>query len=137
MPTENKGDTLADLKAKDIDNWQHLMKQKGERFFYDKMQTAFGAYGEFLRQALIRVCDVDMRAVINKAKNPDQGGHILDAALAQKGVQVEERNYKNSTDHDRAGLYVYKNNEIAAFIGKIQKHQIMNKLQIYTTERIS
>ena len=137
MPHENKGDTLADLKAKDIDNWQHLMNEKGERFFFPDMQLAFGAYGEFLRQAIIRVCGIDMRRIINKAKNPDQAGHLMDRELNKHGVKVEERNYKNEEDINRSGLYIYKNNEIAAFVGKIKPNPLMNKLEIYTTERLS
>ena len=113
------GDTLGDLKNRDIDNLQFLLDNK-QTSVYKSATDAYVAVGEMVRQAALRG-GLDLKALMDMSINSDDGGDMVDEAMEQTGVRIETREYKGSIDRWRSGIYVYKNNEILAFIGAVTK----------------
>jgi len=111
------GDTLGDLKNRDIDNLQFLLDNK-QTSVYKSATDAYVAVGEMVRQAALRG-GLDLKALMDMSINSDDGGDMVDEAMEQTGVRIETRNYKDPIDKWREGIYVYKNNEILAFIGAV------------------
>lgn len=113
------GDTLGDLKNRDIDNLQFLLDNK-QTSVYKSATDAYVAVGEMVRQAALRG-GLDLKALMDMSINSDDGGDMVDEAMEQTGVRIETRNYKDPIDKWREGIYVYKNNEILAFIGAVTR----------------
>jgi len=113
------GDTLGDLKNRDIDNLKFLLDNK-QMHVYRNATEAYAAVGEMVRQAVLRG-GLDLKALIDLSINSDDGGEMVDEAMIKTGVKIETRNYKEPLDEWRSGIYVYKNNEILAFIGAVKK----------------
>jgi len=113
------GDTLGDLKSRDIDNLQFLLDKK-QTHVYRSATEAYVAVGEMVRQAALRG-GLDLKALMDMSINSDDGGDMVDEAMEQTGVRIETRNYKDPIDKWREGIYVYKNNEILAFIGAVTR----------------
>lgn len=124
------GDTLQDLKNRDIDNLEFILKNKQIHHFKDG-QAAFTASGEMMRLAVLRG-GVDLHGIMEMSNDLDAVGEMTQEAMEQNGVRIETRNYKG-VDEWRSGTYVYKNNEILAFIGGIKNGQFGGKT-IETTE---
>jgi len=123
------GDTLGDIKARDIDNLQFLMENK-KVHSYRNPAEAYAAVGEMMRQAALRG-GLDLKALMDLSINSDDGGDMVDEAMAKTGVRIESRNYEG-IDKWREGIYIYKNNEILSFIGPVTKGAF--GLTIETTE---
>jgi len=124
------GDTLQDLRDRDIDNLQYLLQNKKVHVFKNSA-SAFTASGEMVRLALLRG-GVDLHALIEMTKDPNHTNEMVTEALEQNGVVIETRPYTNPIDQWRAGVYIYKNNEILAWIGGIRKGEF--GYEIETTE---
>lgn len=125
-------DTLQDLKDRDVDNLEFLMKNK-QRHLYKDSNAAFVASGEMLRLAVLR-CGVDLAKIMELHKDLGAVGELVSEALAQNGVRIETRPYTNPIDEWRSGVYVYKNNEIVSFIGGIKAGEL-GGFYIETTEQ--
>lgn len=126
------GDTLQDLKDRDIDNLQYLLEKKETHLFKDA-QAAFTASGEMVRLAVLR-CGVDLHKLMEATDDLDAVGEMVAEAMEQNGVRIEDRPYRNAIDHWRSGVYIYKDNEIASWIGGITKGENGIGFTITTTE---
>jgi hypothetical protein len=124
------GDTLQDLKDRDIDNLQYLLKNKKVHVFKDA-SAAFVASGEMIRLALLRG-GVDLHALMAMTKDPAHVNEMVEEALAQNNIVIETRPYQDPVDQWRSGVYIYKNNEILAWIGGIKKGTFGHEIE--TTE---
>ena len=112
-------DYLGDLKDRDVDNLQYLLKNKST-YWYRTSQDAFTATGEMMRLAILR-CGLDMKAMMEISETPEVAGDIVQEAMEKLGIVIETRPYKNPIDEWRSGVYIYKNKEIMAFIGGIKE----------------
>jgi len=97
---------------------------------YRNPAEAYAAVGEMMRQAALRG-GLDLKALMDLSINSDDGGDMVDEAMAKTGVRIESRNYEG-IDKWREGIYIYKNNEILSFIGPVTKGAF--GLTIETTE---
>ena len=110
MPHEFKDDTLDDIKARDILNLELFLKKKGRH--YGKFDSSVAAHlfqGQRLAEILKKV-GVDLPRAAN---DPD---YKIQEIMDQNNIKVESRVYE-SEDEWRSGMYVYKGNEIAGFVG--------------------
>jgi len=110
-------DTLKDLKDRDIDNLQYLLKNKQIHVFKTSALATI-AVGEMLHAAVLRA-GLDLTALMGLAETSDEAGEMVDEAMRGVGLRIETRPYTNEEDKWRSGIYVYKNNEILAFIGAV------------------
>ena len=124
-------DTLGDLRDRDVDNLEYLMKYK-QTHWYKTSEDAFVATGEFVRLAVLR-CGLDLAAIMNIAEAPEVAEEMVQEALDKGNIVIETRPYTNPIDEWRSGVYVYKNNEIASFIGGIKRGET-GGFSIDTTE---
>lgn len=113
------GDRLQDLKDRDIDNLEHLLKSKKTHIFKDN-KDAFVEIGNMVRLAVLK-CGVDLAGIMGSTPDPSAAGEMAQEAMEQNGVRIESRKYDAEEDKWRSGIYVYKNNEIASFISGIRK----------------
>lgn len=131
MPHEFHDDTLGDLKERDVDNLQAVLKNSKEYLFF-QIQKCVSFAGEALEHALNQH-GVSIRAHLSAPE-------LLDVELQKKGIRVEHRQYEGAEDRERSGIYVYRvvgdNSEIVAFIGKPQHGRIAGTYTINTTVKI-
>jgi hypothetical protein len=108
MPHEFDTDTLDDIKQRDILNLETFLKKKGrQQRSFDKLEEANGFIGVRLAQMLLNL-GVPLESC-------DQG--LIDERLKSGNVKVEPRIYNTPDDEWRSGIYIYKDGEIAGFIG--------------------
>jgi hypothetical protein len=110
MPHEygDKSDTLDDLKWKDIDNLENLMKDRVFRTFPNKLEvTRFVSAMTF---GTLEKIGMDM--------NPNMSGSQAENRMKDLGIKIEPREAHYTGDDEwRKGTYIYKGNEIVTFIG--------------------
>lgn len=113
--------TLAEMKAHDIENLQHILK-KAKTYTFDMEQQALGFIHECLFGTLRK-----LGVIVNAKTDP----RFVDRQLRAHHVKVENRGasfYPDQKDAWRRGLYVYKTDEedmereIVAFISWQQHH---------------
>lgn len=112
MPHEFKDDTLDDIKARDILNLETFLNKKGrENKKFDSNGSAHAWQGARLVN-ILRKLGIDVpRAAVDKS-------YDIDKKMAQANIKVESRTYADNKDDEwRSGMYVYKDNEIAGFVG--------------------
>jgi hypothetical protein len=108
MPHEFDTDTLDDIKARDIYNLEMFLEGKGrQQRSFDTLEEANKFIGLRLAQMLLNL-GVPL-------ESRDQG--LIDERLKSGNVKVEPRIYNTPDDEWRSGIYIYKDNEIAGFIG--------------------
>lgn len=111
MGDEFKDDTLGDLKARDIENLERVLKDR-TRHLFKSIKEAMMFQNKAVFSVLARL-GVD----INKTGlNADS----IDRLLEKNHVKVENRQYEGE-DQWRSGIYIYKDNEIADFVGAAKK----------------
>jgi len=121
---ERRGDTLDDLKSRDIDNLEYSLTKKGKTFVFSRLIDAVAAVGEMMTTALEH-CGVHVDAIKEKAvSDQDVAGILAEELMDRNGVRIESRMQYDGDDAWRRGTYIYKNGEIAYFIGQISRSEI-------------
>lgn len=130
MPHEynDKSDTLDDLKWKDIDNLENLMKGRVRRLFPNKF--AVTQFTSAIVFGTLEKLGMDM--------NPAMTGEEAERIMKRKGIKIEQRlsQYKEPEDLWRAGSYIYKHKEIITFIGGARLNQIALKWELWAASRV-
>ena len=127
MPHELPGDTLDDLKERDIDNLENLMKGRKRLFFKSMVEvTRFNSAMVFGTLEKLGV-----------VMNPSLDGDQVDAMLKANNVKIEMRDQYTGDDTWRAGTYIYKNNEIVTFLGGARLNKIALKWELWVASRIA
>lgn len=126
MPHDSTGDTLDDLKSKDIDNLEHVMKGRVRRLFDTKVEvTRFVSAMVF---GTLEKIGMDM--------NPEMTGEQAQAIMIAKGIKIEPRGNYTGDDEWRAGTYIYKNDEIVSFIGGARLNKIAMKWELWAASKV-
>jgi hypothetical protein len=126
MPHEHKDDTLDDLKEKDIDNLENLMKGRVHRLFSNKL-----AVTRFTSAMVFGTLEK-----IGMTMNPNMTGEQAEACMKAQHIKIEPRGNYQGDDAWRAGTYIYKNNEIVTFIGGARLNQIALKWELWAASRM-
>ena len=111
MPHEFKDDTLGDIKARDIDNLEHVLKNRTTHYFEGLAEASM-----FQNRALFTILarlGMDLKKTGFDEKE-------IDRLLEKNNIRVEHRQYEDTEedkDKWRSGIYIYKDNEIVEFIG--------------------
>jgi hypothetical protein len=110
--------TLDQIKADDIGQLEDILKQAKEHWFND-VRHAMHFQGEMLFKELRRH-GVTVREGMD--------WRLVDRQLNAQHVRVENRDYEQEEDKWREGIYIYKHDELIAWIQKIQavKKSILN-----------
>jgi hypothetical protein len=130
MPHEFKDDTLGDIRERDIDNWQYVIKNAKE-YTFTELTKCISFCGEALN-GILQKHGLDIREFLDKPE-------AMDVELARQGIIVEHRDYDQSEEEDRerSGIYVYKkvgdNSEIVGFVGKPQPGFIWGSFTVKST----
>ena len=126
MPNEFNDDTLDDLKHRDIENLEDLMKGRVRRLFDNKISvtrfTSAMLFGTLERIGMIM--------------NPGMSGEEADDLMKAQGIKIEPRGNYEGDDAWRAGTYIYNNNEIVTFIGGARLNQMALKWELWAASRI-
>jgi hypothetical protein len=130
MPHEynDKSDTIDDLKWKDIDNLENLMKGRCRRLFDNKL--AVTRFTSAIVFGTLEKIGMDM--------NPAMTGEDAEKVMKIKGIKIEQRvsHYKEEEDLWRRGTYIYKNNEIVTFVGGATLNKIALKWELWAASRV-
>jgi len=106
--------TLADMKRDDIDALKALLSRKQYEHWFPSAEKAL----QFIGIALFLFLDKRLKIKVKPNMVANPGAHkFLDKLMRKNGVKVENRAYDEQEDTWRNGLYVYKNEELVAFIG--------------------
>lgn len=106
--------TLDDMKRDDIDALKALLARKQYEHWFTSAEKAL----EFIGIALFSFLDRRLKIKVKPNMVANPGAHkFLDKLLRKNGVTIEQRPYEEQEDSWRSGLYVYKNDELAAFVG--------------------
>ena len=114
MPHEFNDDTLNDIKARDILNLEVFLKKKIRRYkkFEDETEALAFMGG--------RVSQIVATLGVSIERAREDKEYDIDKALEVQGVKIENRVYDEKNDPGnewRSGVYIYKANEIAGFVG--------------------
>jgi len=127
MPHELTGDTLDDLKERDIDNLENLMKGRKRLFF--KSMAEVTRFNSVMVFGTLEKLGVKM--------NPSLNGDQVDAMLKANNVKIEMRDQYVGDDMWRAGTYIYKDNEIVTFLGGARLNKIALRWELWVASRIA
>ncbi len=109
---------LGDIESHDVDNLTTLLKGAKEHQF-KTVNEVLAFSGQALNTALMKH-GINLQVAEEMSKDKEEYEDIdspLNRLMAEKRVRVEERMEYTGLDRWRCGLYVYKDNEIADFIG--------------------
>ena len=126
MPHELTGDTLDDLKERDIDNLEHVMKGRVRRLFTSKLEVT-----RFMSAMLFGTL-----AKIGMNMDPSITGDQAQKIFDDLGIKIEPRGDYQGDDEWRAGTYIYKNNEIVTFIGGAKLNTIAFKWELWAASTV-
>jgi len=126
MPHEHKDDTLDDLKWKDVDNLESVMKGRVRRLFDSRH-----AYTQFMSAMVFGSLEK-----IGMKMNPSITGEQAQKIMSEKGIKIEPRGNYQGDDIWRAGTYIYKNNEIVTFIGGARLNKIAMKWEAWAASTV-
>lgn len=130
MPHEynDKSDTLDDLKWKDIDNLENVMKGRVRRLFKSKLEVT--RYTSALVFGTLEKIGMTM--------NPNMTGEAAEKIMKRKGIKIEQRiaHYTEEEDLWRRGTYIYKNNEIVTFIGAAVLNKIALQWELWAASKV-
>lgn len=112
MAHEFKDDTLDDIKARDILNLETFLNKKGR--IHRKFDSSVMAHNFQGRQ----LCDILKHLGVDVPRGAIDKSYDVDEALKKNNIKVESRVCADDPDDEwRSGMYVYKDNEIAGFVG--------------------
>jgi len=128
MPHEygDKSDTLDDLKWKDIDNLESVMKGRVRRLFDSRH-----SYTQFMSAMVFGTLEK-----IGMPMNPNVTGEQAQKIMDEKGIKIEPRGNYTGDDIWRAGTYIYKGNEIVTFIGGARLNKIALKWEAWAASTV-
>ena len=126
MPHESTGDTLDDLKSKDIDNLENVMKGRVRRLFDNKLEVT----------RFVSAMTFGTLEKIGMPMNPSMTGDQADAAMKAQHIKIEPRGNYQGEDQWRAGTYIYKDNEIVTFIGGAKLNKIALKWELWAASKV-
>lgn len=121
--------TLGEMGERDVDNFGLLFKDC-KHYFFDTLREATVFFGECIRigflrvgvgdihQLKIRIAEGGFKPLADEEIN--QFGDHFNKVLIEKGIRWEMRpksHYPDKEDIERRGFYIFKQNEIAYFIG--------------------
>lgn len=110
MAHEFNDDTLDDIKERDIFNLEVFLNKKGRGYrTFEKSIDANEFQGRRV-EMIFAFLGVNFQRGL---KEPD----YFDNIFKEKNMKVENRIYEEAEDEWRSGVYIYKNNEIAGFVG--------------------
>ena len=98
--------TLGEIRADDLDNGEYLLQKHMKRHYFMTLEEYTGFQTEFLKNML-------EKAGISRTELCDNDHAVK--KMIQNGVRIECRK-RTGEDAWRSGYYVYKDNEIAAFL---------------------
>jgi len=114
--------TLEELGDHDIDNLQHVLS-KSKKVYFTQREEFF----EFIPAAMKR-CLLKMGVTVTESTLPEEA----DKQLKEKNVRIERRPYAGD-DAWRAGIYIYKDNEIAGFVSTSVVKNDFGAYEVLTT----
>lgn len=117
--------TLDDIASHDLDNLQTLLKSDTKQYSFTKVNEVVAFSGQALNKALMKH-GINLDVAMQVSKDPEEYedvGSPLEKIMEEKHVRVEERMTYTGLDRWRCGFYVYKDNEIADFIGAPDKNE--------------
>ena len=120
---------LEDIQGHDIANLKRLLEKNRYEHKFEKTTEVIRASGVLLAKALEKH-GISLAAAHQFASGDNEAGDVIDALMKEKNVRFEQRMEYTGIDQWRCGFYIYKDNEIADFIGaptKIEKSDIMHK----------
>lgn len=121
---------LEDIHGHDLANLKKLLERKRYEHKFEKVHQAMMASGFLLDKALSKH-GISLSMAAQIANGDDEAaGHALDQLMKENNVRVEQRMEYTDIDQWRCGLYIYKNNEIADFIGaptRLERQNIIHK----------
>jgi hypothetical protein len=126
MPNEFLDDTLDDIKERDIENLEDLMKGRVHRLFDNKL-----AVTRFTSAMVFGTLEK-----IGMVMNAKMTGEQADEVMKLRGIKIEPRGNYQGDDAWRAGTYIYKDNEIVTFIGGARLNKIALKWELWAASRI-
>lgn len=114
MAHEFNDDKLDDIKHRDILNLEVFLTKKGRKYRkFHKSADAAEFQGRRLEMILVYLGINFQRGLADPT--------YFDGIFKEKNIKVENRAYLppeyGPEDEWRSGIYVYKNNEIAGFVG--------------------
>ena len=107
---------LEDIQGHDVANLTRLLEKSRYEHKFEKVNKVVEAAGHLLAKALEKH-GISLAAATQFAKDEDQSGDVVEALMQEKNVRVEQRMEYAGIDQWRCGFYIYKDNEIADFIG--------------------
>jgi hypothetical protein len=130
MPDEysDRSDTLDDMKRKDIDNLENLMKGRVFKTFPNKV-----AVTRFVSAMVFGTLEK-----IGMNMNPNMTGEQAEAFMRSQGIKIEPRPAEHYQGEDawRAGTYIYKHNEIVTFIGGARLNLNEGQWELWAASRV-
>jgi len=111
--------TIGEMKAYDIDNLEHVLKQAEEHRFSSHAEAT-----GFVHACLFTTLE-KLGVIVNERIDPA----LVDKMLNDHHVKVESRRYDEEEDKWREGIYIYKTDEddiereIVGFISAIRSKE--------------
>lgn len=122
---------LEDIEGHDVENLKQLLNKQRHEHKFEKVNQAVMASGILLDKALEKHgISLSVAAQLAKNGGDEASGQALDQMMKEANVRVEQRMEYKDIDQWRCGIYVYKNNEIADFIGaptRLENQAIIHK----------
>lgn len=132
MAHEFDTDTLDDIQDRDILNLEIILKKKG------RQKKHFETRAEAVAFTAHRLNEILEKLGISLDRAKHDKDYDIDADMEFRGIEVENR--VREEEHEwRSGWYVYKNHEIAGFVGHpIYEEEAIkfNGFDVLCTERI-
>jgi hypothetical protein len=110
MAHEFNDDTLDDIKHRDVLNLEVFLNKKGREYKKFQLSSEASEFQGRRVEMIMAYLGVNFQRGL---REPD----YFDSIFKQKNIKVENRMYEEPEDEWRSGIYVYKNNEIAGFVG--------------------
>jgi hypothetical protein len=124
----DKSDTLDDMKRKDIDNLEDLMKGRVLKTFPLKVDVT-----RFVSAMVFGTLEK-----IGMRMNANMTGEQADAYMKSQGIVIDQRNPSHYSEEDqwRVGTYIYKHNEIVTFVGGARLNVGKKRWELWVASRV-
>lgn len=126
--------TLGDIQDHDVANLKQLLKKNIRIYRFRTTEEVTRFTMEAIHKALEKH-GISLKTAYEygvRHKNLDDAGAAFQSLMDEKRVRVEERMSYEGEDQWRCGIYIYKDNEIADFLGAPRK---ISETIILTNER--
>jgi hypothetical protein len=110
MAHEFNDDTLDDIKHRDIYNLEVFLNKKGRVYRTYPLAAKAAEFQGRRVEMILAFLGINFQRGL---REPD----YFDSMFKLRNIKIENRVYDEPEDEWRSGIYIYKNNEIAGFVG--------------------